>query len=40
VLETFPAIKRIEVRFDPEWFVTSVPKSADRVVILMEPGEE
>lgn len=38
-LESFPSIKKIEVNFDPR-FISSVPKSKDRVMILVEPGEE
>lgn len=40
VLDGFPGVKKIEVNFDPEWFVTSIPKSENRVSIMVQPGEE
>lgn len=39
-LHDFPAVKRINVVFRPEWFVRSIPDSENRVTIVVEPGEE
>ncbi len=39
-LEQFPGIKKIQVKFHPEWFVQSIPKSVDRVTVILEAGEE
>ena len=40
VLDGFPAVKKINVVFRPQWFLQSVPNSESRVLILVEPGEE
>jgi hypothetical protein len=38
VLSTFPAIKKIEIIFKPQWFTSTVPSSKGRVTIVLEPG--
>lgn len=38
-LSTFPAIKKIEVAFHPEWFVTNIPKNQNRITITIGAGE-
>lgn len=38
VLTTFPAIKKIEIIFKPQWFTSVVPSSKSRVTIVLEPG--
>jgi len=40
VLESFPEIKNIQVLFHPEWFVSSIPNSLERVSIVTLPGED
>jgi hypothetical protein len=39
-MSAFPGIKKISIDFSPEWFVTSVPESEDRVTVVVGPGEE
>lgn len=39
VLNTFPAIKTINVIFRPEWFIRSIPSAEERIIIFIEPGE-
>ncbi|MFZ2299652.1 MAG: hypothetical protein WAW00_00780 [Candidatus Moraniibacteriota bacterium] len=38
-LDGFPAVKKINVLFRPQWFLQSIPNSEGRVLILVEPGE-
>ena len=40
LLESYPAIKKIEISFKPQWFSSSVPTSPGRVTLLLEPGQE
>lgn len=40
ILDQHPEIKKIEVVFRPQWILTSVPESENRVQVIMEPGEE
>lgn len=39
-LSAFPEIKKLEIVFKPQWFMSSVPNSEGRVTLLVEPGEE
>ena len=39
-LETFPEIKKLELSLKPDWFSTGIPKSTDRITIIIEPGVE
>ena len=38
VLTSYPAIKKIEITFKPQWFTSVVPSSASRVTVVVEPG--
>lgn len=39
-LDGFPEIKRLNLVFKPDWFVSSIPDSLDRIEVVIEPGEE
>jgi hypothetical protein len=39
-LASFPEVKKIKVVFHPQLFMKSIPSSASRVFILLEPGEK
>lgn len=38
-LSDFPELKSIRIIFYPEWFVQRVPKSENRISIIVDPGE-
>ncbi len=40
VLAGHPEIKKVEVNFKPQWFSAVVPKTRNRVLLFVEPGEE
>ncbi len=37
-LLSFPEIKKLQIIFKPQWFVSTVPSSRNRVTVLQEPG--
>lgn len=40
VLDSFPGVKKIEVKFSPDWLISTIPSSESRVSIVLEPSEE
>lgn len=40
LLDSHPEIKKIQIEIKPQWFSTVIPKSKDRVIVTIEPGEE
>ncbi len=40
ILEKHPEIKKVQIDFKPQWFSSVVPKSRNRVILFVEPGEE
>ena len=39
-LGSFPEIEKIEVSFHPNFFTSTIPKSAGRVTVIVEPGKD
>lgn len=40
LLGKYPEINRIQIQIKPQWFSSSIPKSKERVTIIVDPGEE
>lgn len=38
ILTSYPAIKKIEIAFKPQWFTSVVPSAISRVTVFIEPG--